>query len=155
MRIGLIVIVSAAFAVSLHGTMPAAASETGPVIVVPGRPGVPVIIDGVDVTGAVVSGDWGLAHPGRGDVVIDGAVGYAQPWIAGAYYPATGHAPRYGRQEIEPPPHPRPSTAFSRTWSAESDMTHPVTEYPPLNPPPVIMAPRGAPRDRKPHDHNP
>ena len=155
MRIGPIFIVSAALAVSLYGAAPAAASDNAPVIVVPGRPGVPVIIDGVDVTGAVVSGDWGLARPGHGDIVIDGPVGYVRPWIAGAYYPATGRVPRYGRLEIEPPPHPRPSTKFTRSWSAESDMTHPVTEYPPLNPPPVIMAPRGKPRDRKQHDHKP
>jgi len=30
-------------------------------IVIPGRPGVPVIINGVDASYAVVEGDWGLA----------------------------------------------------------------------------------------------
>ena len=32
-------------------------------IVIPGRPGVPIIINGVDASYAVVEGDWGL---GRG-----------------------------------------------------------------------------------------
>jgi hypothetical protein len=135
-------VITAAFAFSLHGAAPAVADSMGPVIVVPGRPGVPVIINGVDATGAVVYGDWGLARPGHGRIVIEGPVVYAAPPVAGAYYPATGHAPRYGRDEVEPPPHPRPPTAFRRSWSAESDMTRPVTEYPPFNPPPVIMAPQ-------------
>ena len=42
----------------------------------------------------------------------------------------------------EPPQHPRPNTNFHREWSAGSDTTQPVTEYPPFNPPPVILAPR-------------
>ena len=149
MRSGVISVVSALLALSLYGAAPAAADSDGPVIVVSGRPGVPVIINGIDLTGAVISGDWGLARPGHGQVTIEGPVAYAAPSTAGAYYPATGHAPRYGRQEVEPPRHPRPSTAFSRTWSAEPDMTRPVTEYPPSNPPPVIMAPPSQQQPRR------
>ena len=128
------------FALSLQGG-PAVASDTAPVIVVPGRPGVPVVIDGVDVTGAVLYGDWGLARPGHGAILIDGPLVYSTPSFAGRYYPATGRAPRYGRDEVEPPPHPRPPTNYSRSWTTGSDTTQPVTEYPPFNPPPVIMAP--------------
>ena len=121
-----------------------ALADSGPAIVVPGRPGVPVIVNGIDVSGAVVYGDWGLARPGHGEIVIDGPVAYAAPWMTGGYYPSAGHAPRYGRHEVEPPAQrrPRPSTSFTRSWSTESDTTRPVTEYPPFNPPPVIMAPR-------------
>ncbi len=126
------------------------AEGTGPVIVVPGRPGVPVMIDGVDVSGAVVYGDWGLARPGHGQIIIDGPVSLVAPWHTGGYYPSAGHAPRYGRLEVEPPPQrrPRPSTDYSSTWSSGSDTTQPVTEYPPFNPPPVIMAPREPQRRR-------
>jgi hypothetical protein len=134
-------------AVSLYGAP--AFADSGPVIVVPGRPGVPVIVNGIDVSGAVIYGDWGLSRPGHGELIIEGPVVYTAPWIAGAYYPSAGHAPRYGRLEIEPPPQrrPRSSTSFSRSWSAEPD-PRPVTEYPPFNPPPVILAPR--PEHRRP-----
>ena len=53
--------------------MPARA-QTGPVIAIPGKPGVPVTINGVIVDGAVIYGDWGLARPGHGAVVIEGPV---------------------------------------------------------------------------------
>jgi hypothetical protein len=120
----------------------ARASDRGPVIVVPGRVGVPVMIDGVDVSGAVVYGDWGLARPGHGRIIIEGPVGYEGPVRSGTYYPSAGHAPRYGRHEIEPPRRSqRPSTDYSRSWSAGSDTAEPVTDYPPFNPPAVIMAP--------------
>ena len=59
--------VTAVLAAALCGAP--AFADSGPVIVVPGRPGVPVMINGVDVTGAVVYGDWGLAHPGRGEIL--------------------------------------------------------------------------------------
>ena len=136
-------------AVSFGG---AALAQSGPVIVVPGRPGVPVMIDGVDVSGAVVYGDWGLSRPRHGAIIVDGPVSYVGPWSTGGYYPSAGHAPRYGRLEIEPPParRPRPSTEYTRSWSAGSDTARPVTEYPPFNPPPVIMAPR-EPHQRQQH----
>jgi hypothetical protein len=141
MRLPRVAISAGMLALALCGV---ALADSGPVIVVPGRPGVPVIVNGVDVSGAVVYGDWGLARPGHGDIIVDGPVMYAAPWITGGYYPSAGHAPRYGRHEIEPPAsrRPRPATGFTRSWSTESDTTRPVTEYPPFNPPPVIMAPR-------------
>jgi hypothetical protein len=43
----------------------AQASETGPVIVVPGRAGVPVLMFGHDISGAIVYGDWGLDRPSQ------------------------------------------------------------------------------------------
>lgn len=141
MRLARLVISAGMLALSLSGV---ALAEGGPVIVVPGRPGVPVMIDGVDASGAVIYGDWGLARPGHGQIMIDGPVVYAAPWVTGGYYPSAGHAPRYGRLEIEPPAprRPRPSASYTRSWSTGSDTTRPVTDYPPFNPPPVIMAPR-------------
>ena len=43
----------------------AARADHQPVIALPGNPQVPVVIDGVPATGALVSGDWGLYAPGR------------------------------------------------------------------------------------------
>lgn len=120
-----------------------ARAQTGPVIVVPGKPGVATTINGVIVDGAVVYGDWGLARPGHGQIVIEGPVGFSDNWDSRGYFPWTGRAPRYGRLEIVPPPRSRPSTDYYRDWSATSDPQTPVTEYPPFNPPSVILAPRG------------
>jgi len=119
-----------------------ARAQTGPVIAIPGKVGVPVTINGVIVDGAVIWGDWGLARPGHGEVIVDGVVAFAPPpWDSRDYYPQTGRKPRVGRQEIEPT-HRRPRpTSFRRDWSTQSDFNHPVTEYPPFEPPPVILAP--------------
>ena len=133
----------AALCAVVFGGAPAQA-QTGPVIVVPGKPGVPVTIDGVVVDGAVVYGDWGLARPGHGRILIEGPVAFTANWDSRGYFPATGRAPRYGRYEVEPPARrrPRAGTSFHREWSIESDPRVPVTEYPPFDPPPVILAPR-------------
>lgn len=120
----------------------AARAQTGPVIVIPGKAGVPTIINGVIVDGAVVYGDWGLARPGHGQIIIEGPVGFAHDWNSRDYFPATGHRPRVGRYEVEPAPRRRGSTDFHRTWSIQSDPARPVTIYPPFDPPPVILAPR-------------
>ena len=102
-----------------------AAAQNDPVIVVPGRPGVPVMMYGVDVSGAVIEGETSLNRP-------DGAYPptvimrywppdhYRNP---GAYFPATGHKPRYGRREVIPPPDrpmPVPAKRFYRDWMIES-----------------------------------
>ena len=117
-------------------------AQTGPVIAISGRVGVPVVMNGVIVDGAVIWGDWGLARSTFG-VVVEGPVAFAPPpWDARRYYPKAGRKPRVGRQEIEPRhrrPHP---VSFRRHWSTESDFNVPVTQYPLFDPPPVIMAPR-------------
>ena len=121
-----------------------ACAQTGPVIVVPGKPGVATTINGVVVDGAVVYGDWGLARPGHGQIVIEGAAGFSENNDSRGYFPATGHRPRVGRVEVVPPPRQRPSTDYHREWSVKSyKRVRPVTEYPPFDPPPVILAPRG------------
>ena len=121
-----------------------ARAQTGPVIVVPGKPGVATTINGVVVDGAVVYGDWGLARPGHGQIVIEGPVGFSENNDSRGYFPATGRRPRVGRLEVVPPPRQRPSTDYRREWSVKSyKRVRPVTEYPPFDPPPVIVAPRG------------
>src|SRR3981081_4482798 len=85
----------------LLGALPAKADHF-PTFVVPGKRGVPVMIDGVDASGAVVYGNWGLHRPGHGSRLIEGGgPGYERTW-QGSYFPATGRAPLYGRKEIEP-----------------------------------------------------
>src|SRR6266850_2164116 len=100
---------------ALIGAAPAHA-QTGPVIVIPGKAGVPVTINGVIVDGALVYGDWGLARPGHGEIVIEGPVGFTSNFDSRGYYPATGHRPRYGRLEVEPAPRPRADTSYRRNW---------------------------------------
>ena len=121
----------------------AVAGDGGPAIVIPGRPDVPVIINGIDASYAVVYGDWGLKRPGAGDIIIAGGMPvYPGVW-PGGYYPLTGRKPAYGRKEHEPPPGrslPRPAPTYYRTWSADPPPV-PATEYPAFESPQVIVAP--------------
>jgi hypothetical protein len=116
------------FSSLIAGTVAAAdsaAAQTEPVIVVPGRPGVPVMMNGVDVSGAVIEGEFGLNRPDSGypRTVI---MRYWPPdhyRTPGAYFPATGHKPQYGRREVIPPPDrqmPVPAKRYYRDWMIES-----------------------------------
>jgi hypothetical protein len=120
----------------------AGASETGPVIVVPGRPGVPVMIDGQDATWAVIEGDWGLARPSHIAPTIIYRLG--PPALIGpansSFYPKTGRAPRYGRKEVDAPRPPQPAESYFRSWGVQSDPT-PATIPAPYPTPPVVVAP--------------
>src|ERR1700750_2226420 len=92
-------------------------------IVIPGRPGVPVIINGIDASYTVVEGDWGLdkgIH--MQPTVYGGRYVDVQPNV-GHYYPRAGHMPGYGRVEIEPPVNrmlPQPAESYHQSWSAQS-----------------------------------
>ena len=111
---------------------------------IPGRPGVPIIINGIDASYAVVEGDWGL---GKGEHVQPTVYGgrYADPVPhVGHYYPSAGHRPGYGRLEIEPPANralPQPAESYHQSWSAQST-PQPVQPEVPFYPPPVIVAPQ-------------
>lgn len=108
-------------------------ADTGPVIVIPSRPGVPVIINGRDASWAVVEGDWGLARPGHGVVTVIGGARVVPNTVyrdRNAYHPRYGRAPERGRNEVEPPvdrPLPDPAESFNRSWSSSSDMAMPAT----------------------------
>jgi hypothetical protein len=110
-----------------------ARADSGPVIVIPSRPGVPVIINGRDASWAVVEGDWGLARPGHGVVtVIGGARVLPNPVYRdrNAYHPRYGRAPERGRNEVEPSadrPLPDPAESYDRSWSTSSDAPVPAT----------------------------
>jgi len=138
MRAGLILAI-------LIGTGSAALADSTTVRVIPGRPGVPVIINGVDASYAVVEGDWGL---GKGVHVQPTVYGgrYVDPVPnVGHYYPSAGHRPGYGRLEIEPPANrklPQPAESYHQSWSAQSN-PQPAQPEVPVNPPPVILAPQG------------
>ena len=104
-----------------------ARADSGPVIVIPSRPGIPIVINGQDASYAVVEGDWGLARPGAVPVtVIGGSPILPSPAYTrrNAYHPRCGRTPLRGRNEVEPPPDrelPAPAENFSRSWSTSSD----------------------------------
>ena len=117
----------------------------GLLVIVSSRPAsaLPVIINGVDVTGAVVEGDWGLYSPhmvGPTVVIPDpwrsyGGDPYWGGYVQGGYYPAFGREPGYGRHEIEPPPDrrlPPPAQRYHRSWSSHSDPV-PASFDPPVH----------------------
>jgi hypothetical protein len=119
---------------ALAAPLPARA-DNGPVIVIPSRPGVPVIIHGYDASYAVVEGDWGLARPGHGAVTVIGGHPLRPNHVyspRNSYHPRYGRAPARGRNEVEPPPDqplPDPPESFSRSWSTSSEFL-PVADAP-------------------------
>ena len=140
-----------------------ARADHAPVIAVPSRPGVPVIINGVDASYAIVEGDWGLSRPGHGNITIIGGAPVYDPGYRRAY-PRYGHPPPRGRHEVELGPHrplPEPVETYSRFWSTQPE---PVPNYgrPPatITDPatfnqPLIVAPGGRYRyhGRRIHPH--
>jgi hypothetical protein len=133
-----------ALAILIGTTLTAFAGSNGPVIVIPGRAGVPIIINGVDASYAVVEGDWGLDKGQHVQpTVYGGRYINAEPRV-GHYYPSAGHMPGYGRLEVEPPTNrrlPQPAESYHESWSAQSAPTRAQPEVP-FYPPPVITAPR-------------
>jgi hypothetical protein len=150
-----------ALALLIGTTLPSLAGE-GFDLVIPGRPGVPVIINGVDASYAVVEGDFGL---GKGvhmqPTVYGGRYVDFEPSV-GHYYPSAGHMPGYGRLEVEPPANrklPQPAESYDRSWSAQSAPPRPAQPEVPFYPPPVIVAPHndnmGMPREHMNEPQNP
>jgi hypothetical protein len=130
-------------------------ADHAPVIVIPGRPGVPVIINGYDASYTVVEGDWGLTRPGhRPPTIVSGPLITPAPYLSGPYFPSMGRRPGYGRLEIEPPPNrqlPPPAPGYYREWGTQSPEL-PATIDPPADPPPVILAPNIELPDRRSHE---
>jgi hypothetical protein len=135
-----------ALAILMGTAMPACAGD-GFNIVVPGRPGVPIIINGIDASYAVVEGDWGLGKGVHVQPTIYGGVPIDPDPHVGHYYPTLGKKPGYGRLEIEPPPNralPKPAPAYHQSWGAQSapPQLQPQSQVP-FYPPPVMMGPQG------------
>jgi hypothetical protein len=151
-----------ALMIALAGLLPAASSRAdhAAAFVVPMRPGIPVIVNGRDVSWAVVEGDWGLHRPGHMPLTIIGPAPWTSrgatrpvvskdPWRRPSrYYPAYGSRPDRGRVEVEPPPDrlmPEPAESFSRIWSthSESQRAHEPVPATITNPnafaPPIIV----------------
>jgi hypothetical protein len=127
-------------AILIGATLPAFADD-GTVIVVPGRAGVPVVINGYDASYAMVEGDWGLSKNVHVQPTVYGGRRF-YPAPVGHYYPSEGRMPGYGRYEVDTPPRQLPrAESYSRSWSAESQPT-PQQDAIPYDPPPVVVAPR-------------
>jgi hypothetical protein len=117
-----------------------ARADTAPALVMPNPRGIPPIVDGFDATGAIIEGDWGLARPGAGTVMIyRGPVRLAVPPEPAGYFPATGRRPRYGRDEVLPRTRPRPAQSYRRSWSTDFPGRSTISAVP-AEPPPVIEA---------------
>jgi hypothetical protein len=120
-------------------------------IVIPGRPGVPIVINGIDASYAVVEGEWGLGQGNQVQPTIYGGR-YIDPVPGvGHYYPSAGRMPGYGRLEIEPPANrrlPQPAESFHQSWSAQSAPL-PAQSNVPVNPPEIIYAPQEWRRGRE------
>lgn len=148
----------------------AACADSAPVIAIPGHLGVPVIINGIDATGAEVYGDWGLSRPGHGALMIGGT---PTPQERGRihYFPTSLPDHGAGQTKSAPAPsrpaRPATSTDFHQSWSGGSNST-PAPAHPPARPaastdfhqswsagsspvvmpdqpPPVLLAPPPAP----------
>jgi hypothetical protein len=134
-------------AVLIVMTVSPALAQREPQIVIPGRPDVPVIINGVDASWGVVEGEFGLDRPG----LVAPTVVYRPlllpapaPESVPGYFPRAGRKPGYGRLEIVPPPDapkPRPAPTYYRSWSSQSAPL-PPTEYQQYDTPPVTVEPR-------------
>jgi len=125
----------------LIGAMSAAFAGEGFDRVIPGRPGVPVIINGIDASYAVVEGNFGLGKNIHVEPTIYGGRRVSPVPNVGHYYPTLGQTPGYGRSEIEPSANrelPQPAESYHRSWSTQSP---PPTSDVPEDPPPIIVTP--------------
>ena len=150
-------IVHAAVLLAISGS-PAFAQRI-PSFVIPGRPDVPVVMNGVDVSWSVIEGDYGLDRPiGMVPTVIYRPFPVVVPPRTRAwrvqpprFFPSNGEKPGYGRLEVEPPPDrplPPPAESFFQSWSSQSG-PGPVTTYPPYQAPPIIWNGGGSFRGRR------
>ena len=146
-----------ALAILIGTTLPAALADGGPVIVIPGRPGVPIIINGVDASYAVVEGDWGL---GKGVHVQPTVYGgrYVDPAPnVGHYYPSAGHHAGLRASRNRAAGQPQAAAArgeLSSIMVGAIAPPQPVQPEVPFYPPPMIVAPQngdaGMPQDLQP-----
>ncbi len=143
-----------------------ALAQRGPVIVIPGRPDVPIFENGVDISWSVVEGEFGLDRPG----LVTPTVIYRPPPVIvpyyGAaanepgYYPRSDRQPGYGRLEIVPGPNrplPPPAQSYRRSWSSTSAPTPAdlPSPYPPTVIDPIISPVIGPSFNGPPRNHRP
>lgn len=153
------------FGLCFAATAGAAHAGCAPAYVIPGKRGVPVVINNYDARWMVVEGDCGLSRPGHTEQTVIGGR-YVGP-IRGevrrsGYYPTSSEKPTQGRHEIEPPADrqlPTPAENFSRSWSSTSPEPVPPADLPnpnasptgegALTNPPVIVVPQFGPGRRQ------
>jgi hypothetical protein len=135
-------------------------AQREPEIVIPGRPDVPVMINGVDASWGIVEGEFGLDRPGLvTPTVVYRPLQVSVPNSVPGYFPRDGRKPGYGRLEIVPPPgapKPPPAPSYFRSWSSQS-APGPVTNYAPYPTPPIVYSPtiESNRNQRGPHHHHP
>ncbi len=128
-------------ALLLAVTVSPAFAQREPVIVIPGKAGVPVYINGIDASWGIVEGEFGLDRPGLVAPTVTYRpllINYPTP-APRPFFPKEGKQPGYGRLEIIPPPDrplPPPAPTYYRSWSSSSGAT-PATIYPPYPMPDV------------------
>ncbi len=137
--------VAALLAILIGLPSAALANDGGFDIVVPGRPGVPIIINGIDASYTVIEGAAGLGRGWKVQPTIYGGryIGERQPSDVGHYYPTMGLRPGYGRLEVEPPANrklPKPAESYHQSWGVQSAPL-PAQMDVPAYPPPVVVAP--------------
>jgi hypothetical protein len=143
-------------ALLLMVTAAPALAQPVPEIVIPGKPGVPVYINGIDASYGIVESDFGLDRPGYMTPTVvyrPLLVSNPEPYVPG-YYPKNGKRPGYGRLEINPPPNrplPPPAPTYYRSWSSSSGNSEPVTIMPPNYPMPNVDVWAGWGRGRRRH----
>jgi hypothetical protein len=141
-------------ALFLAATASSALAQREPQIVIPGHPGVPVYINGIDASWGIVEGEFGLDRPNEvAPTVIWRPYLGSAPYRVPGYYPADGRRPGLGRLEIVPPrdrPLPPEAPTYYRYWSSESEPT-PATDYPSY--PPVVVAPGFRRDEHRDRDH--
>ncbi len=113
-------------------------AQREPQIVIPGKAGVPVYINGIDASWGVVEGEFGLDRPGlvAPTVIYRPLIAAVPAGAPPAYRPTTGKRRGYCRYEIIPPANrvlPPPAPTYYRSWSSSS-APGPVTEYAPSPP---------------------
>lgn len=144
-------------ALLLVATASPAFAQREPEIVIPGRPDVPVFINGVDASWGVVEGEFGLDRPGEvAPTVTYRPLTVSMPTFVPGYYPKDGRRPGYGRLEITPPPGrrlPPPAPSYSESWTSESE-PGPVTQYPIFNSLRIPRSPRLGQRNGASHGSN-
>jgi hypothetical protein len=111
-------------------------SDSGTVVVIPGRPDVPVILNpyGFDASYTIIEGDFGLNKPSQNNTQIIVGPPF-QPIMPPRryYFPHAEQAPAYGRDEVLPPPGRRvtqPPGSINRSWEAHSDPLPASTDAP-------------------------
>jgi hypothetical protein len=115
-------------------------AQREPEIVIPGKPGVPVFINGIDASWGVVEGEFGLDRPGMAPTVIYRPLVVSYPANVPTYTPKSGKRPGYGRFEIVPPADralPPPAPTYYRSWSSQSAPV-PATDEPSYAAPAVV-----------------